>query len=380
MLSPSYSSSSSSKRRAAAKRLPIFSGVPAPTRLQVTAISTQTKTLLDTLKGYTPYYTKYDIQAFHNRGIKGNNVSIVIIDCGLLSAKSNLLSNVNFVSLRKSSYTGSAHGIAVASLVASQTRDGMSGIAPEATVTLIDVDDENGDIKLSSVLQAVNHSLTLEPDIVNISLGTNVSDDTLYQAIKRLTDSGTLVFAAAGNAGSRVYEFPAAYPGVICVGSIGSNGDLSSFNSRNDTVSVFAPGERMTQGRIKDSFEVSSLDGTSFSSPFAAALIALRLSELRSTNPNATIQRNEAIQFLRETLENNCSTHMYVQENFSTFGCTNLNFSGRSELINAPNCYPYIRTNVFLVGLSSCLALALILALATHTDTCQKMCKVVFKK
>ena len=369
--------SNNRKRYAAAKKLPIFTSVPAPTRLQPSAVDSDTKVLMDTLRGYNPYYEQYDIKDYHTRGVKGANVSIVIIDCGIVSAK--ILKNVKVVSLRNNNYKGSVHGIAVASLVASETRDGFSGIAPEATVTLIDVDDKNGEIQLSAVLQAVNYSLILEPDIVNISLGTNVADDSLYQAINRLTNSGVLVFAAAGNAGNRVYEFPASYPGVICVGSIGADGIPSTFNSRNDTVSVFAPGERTNEARVKDTYDLSTLSGTSFSSPFAASLAALRLCELRKTDVNAVLPRDEAVLYLRNTLENDCTTHLYVQENFSNFGCANRNYSGNKHLINAPNCFPYIRTNVTLLGVSICLALALLLSMLTHTDTCKKLCKVVFK-
>jgi subtilisin family serine protease len=359
--------------------------VPAPTRVDR---ASNDAVMEETLQGYTSYYARYGIADFHARGVMGAGVSIVIIDCGLLSAKSELLSNVNVISLRRSKgssggKSGGPHGIAVASLVAARsTKSALTGIAPDATVTLIDVDDVDGEIRLSVVLEALSRALELKPDIVNISLGTDIADDDLHAAIKTLTDAGILVFAAAGNSGNRIYEFPAACPGVICVGSMNAQEVPSTFNSRNDTVTVFAPGERSTQKQVPDSFALTALDGTSFSSPFAAALLALHMSELRSQSPMqpAVVSREEAITFLRTSFHNDCTHHIYVQERFADFGCREFTAKGAPQLISAPSCAPQFRMAMFWFGVSICLGGALAVAILGRTDACAKLCKVVFPK
>jgi subtilisin family serine protease len=376
-------SSPHQKRLAAATKQPLFYGSPAATRVSVKN-SSDFVVLEETLKGYASYFTQFGIADFHARGVLGKGVSIVIIDCGLVYGKSELLQNVSLVNLRKNDEgkDSGQHGIAVASLVAgtsaSSTR---TGVAPEAGVTLIDVDETDGEIKLSSVLQALSHALSLKPDIVNISLGTDTADDALHAAIAALIAEGILVFAAAGNSGIRVYEYPAACPGVICVGSMNASGVPSTFNSRNDTVTVFAPGERTTQNSVADSFALTSLDGTSFASPFAAALLALHLSEQRQKSSSlapVTIQRDEAILFLRQALRDNCSTHLYVQERFSDFGCADMEFMGQQALISAPTCANQFRMAVFWFAVTVCLAGTLALVLLGRTEACMKICKVVF--
>lgn len=372
------------RRKAAAYRTPLFFGVPAPTRAAPRA--SHDSVMEETLQGYASYYERYGISEFHARGVKGQGVSIVVIDCGLLSAKSELLTNVSVLSMRRSKSadaSGGPHGIAVASLVAARSaKSALTGIAPDANVTLIDVDDVDGEIRLSVVLEALTKAMELKPDIVNISLGTDVADDDLHAAIKTLTDAGILVFAAAGNSGSRVYEFPAACPGVICVGSMNAQEVPSTFNSRNDTVTVFAPGERSTQKQVPDSFALTALDGTSFSSPFAAALLALHLSELRaqSLQPQTLLTREEAITFLRTSLRNDCTQHIYVQERFADFGCHEHTAKGAPQLISAPSCAPQFRMAMFWFGVSICLGGALAVAILGRTDACAKLCKVVFPK
>lgn len=371
------------KRVAAANKQTLFFGQPAPTRV-ATKNSADYAVLEETLRGYTTYYDKYGITDFHARGVLGRGVSVVIIDCGLVYGDTALLANVNLVNLRRNDVglDSGQHGIAVASLVAGRSsKSSLTGVAPEATVTLIDVDETDGEIKLSSVLQALSHALSLKPDIVNISLGTDSADDSLHAAIAALTNEGILVFAAAGNSGIRTYEYPAACPGVICVGSMNTQGIPSSFNSRNDTVTVFAPGESSTGNRVADAFELSSLDGTSFASPFAAALLALHLSDIRASAVSLvpqTVSRDEAIRFLRQAFENNCNTHLYVQERFSDFGCAGMEYSGLDTLISAPTCAPQFRLFLFWFAVSVCLAGTLAIVLLGRTEACMKVCKVVF--
>jgi hypothetical protein len=379
--------SAKQRRVAAAKKLPLFLGSPQISlQLQNTRKVSQESIISDTVRGYSSYYKKYGILDYHSKGINGAGVSIVIIDSGLIVPESGRLENVKLISLRHlpvESGKCSQHGVAVASLIAAKPMNDMGGIAPESSVTLINVDDVDGEIKLSAVLYALQTALKLNPDIVNISLGTDTADDDLHIAIKALIDQGIVVLAAAGNSGSRVYEFPASCPGVICVGSLNEDGNPSVFNSRNDTVTVFAPGESVISGvRIKDSFDVTDIDGTSFSSPFAGAVLALHLCDMRTTTSlgiqKTILNRDEVIRFLRTTFNNDCSTHIYVQENFSHFGCSALNFNGREVIISAPTCAPQFRLALFWFAVSICLGGSLALTLLGKTAACKKVCKVIF--
>jgi subtilisin family serine protease len=83
------------------------------------------------------------------------------------------------------------------------------------------------------------------------------------------------------------------------------NRNLSTFNTRNDAVAIFAPGQNI---KVPGS---SRLSGTSFAVPFASALAALELGRLRTVDPLAKLSRPQAINFLRETLGLSCDVHTY---------------------------------------------------------------------
>jgi subtilisin family serine protease len=350
----------------------------------------------EALRGYSQYYARYGVTDFHQKGIKGAGVNIFIIDCGNRQSGNLDLVNAKVVNLFGTvGGSSSPHGMAVAALVAAiDNGDGFSGIAPEANVTLLDVHNASGEIKLSSVLKALHYvasnAAVGKVDIVNISLGTAEPDDDLQLAVQGLVQMGVHVFAAAGNSGGRTYEFPAACPGVISVGSLQEKPTQgvylpSTFNSRNDSVTVFAPGQRIGTN-LSDAFDLTSMDGTSFASPFAAAVLALRLCEIRTGTvaPNSalvplrgsktlTLTRDSAITYLRNTFSNDCTNHLYVQENFGNYGCKDHNFSGSAAVISPLMCKRQTRLAIFWGSVAFFLAVALIITLTAKTKLCRQL-------
>ena len=386
-MSGAAAKSARQRRAEYAKSVPKFS---LPNEAEALALVPQARKTSDirklALKGYSDYFIRYGVRDFHARNVKGQGVNIHIIDCGLAISLNDLI-NVNVVSLFGQHNAGSKsyHGIAVSSLVAATDNgDGYVGIAPASNVTLIDVDDASGEIKLSSVMKALEYAQKNGADIVNISLGTAESDDDLQVKVKEMVDSGIHVFAAAGNSGTRTYEFPAACPGVISVGSLQdmpTDGVYlpSTFNSRNDAVTVFAPGQRVGVA-LSDTFDLTAVDGTSFASPFAAAMLALHLSELRSgpstappLNAKRTLSRTAAITYLRTQFQNDCANHLYVQENFSDFGCGGMDFAGKSQIISQYTCKRQTRMAILWAAVSFFLAIALIVTAVAKTKLCNEL-------
>lgn len=200
-----------------------------------------------------------------------------------------------------------------ASQVATQVSrpNGPTGIVPDAQIYLADVSDEQGHIYTATLTKAIEDATELGVDIISISLGTDKYDQRLENAVNKAAAKGILIFAASGNCGCRTYEFPAACSNAISVASMDHNRKLSSFNTRNDAVAIFAPGQNI---KVPGS---QRLSGTSFAVPFASGLAALELSRRRLTESSLLMTRQETIHFLRSSLGLDCSIHTY-----STDVCT----------------------------------------------------------
>jgi subtilisin family serine protease len=257
------------------------------------------------------WYPEFGVEAYHRAGIYGAGVSIYIIDTGLAGAVTGL-SNVHARTVVNSMTPLKAqHGSFVASIVAAPRVPGATpGVAPEAQIYLADVSGpNNGTIYTSYLVKAILDAIELRVDIISISLGTSVYDQSLENAVKRAESLGILVFAASGNCSCRTYEFPSACDAAISVASMDRDRVPSVFNTRNDSVAIFAPGQNISVPGSKQ-----RLSGTSFAVPFASGLAALELSKRRLSDKGARMDRGSMIAHLRTLLGLSCETHSYSND------------------------------------------------------------------
>jgi subtilisin family serine protease len=253
-------------------------------------------------------FDEFGVNKYHSKGLFGNGIKILIVDTGM-NARKDLLAGAE----------PNLHGYAVRCLIkAPANSHGLLGIAPEADLTLVDVYDKHA-IPIDLLLIALRKAIDNKVDIISISLGTPDSYEPLQNLIDEAAEKGILIFAAAGNSGSRAYEYPASCFSAIAVGSVNVARQPSDFNTRNDSVVVFAPGERLRLPTGHDG-ELEEYNGTSFSTPWAAGLACLVLQNARLQDSNVKLTRRQMIDILRnpDHLDLNCEQHTYVMDKTCT--------------------------------------------------------------
>ncbi|MDO4542372.1 MAG: S8 family serine peptidase [Bacillota bacterium] len=195
------------------------------------------------------------------------------------------------------------HGTACTGIIGATTNNnlGIAGAAPNCEVYVLRCfEDKQGDnMKIATAIRdAVD---VYEADVISMSFGTVADPEYLRDAVRYAYDNGVIILAATGNNGAEMgyksnqLEYPAAYPEVIGVGSVDSKKTASSFSTKNKSTFVTAPGDSILTLDINGGY--APVNGTSFATPYVAALAALG----RSVDP--TLTTLEFMNVLKSTAE-----------------------------------------------------------------------------
>ncbi|PKM60506.1 MAG: hypothetical protein CVU99_07810 [Firmicutes bacterium HGW-Firmicutes-4] len=189
------------------------------------------------------------------------------------------------------------HGTMVSSSIAAVANNGIgiAGAAGTANVKIapyrIGDTTLNNDAVYAAIMDASNRE---EVRIINLSIGSYEYNPSQAEAIAYAISKGKIIIAAAGNHGEEIagvdpYYYPASYPGVIAVGSLGLNGEIAAFSQFNDAVDFYAPGESLMVLRPGNGYGWE--DGTSFS----AAIVSGIGASLLAQDPTLTADEVESL-------------------------------------------------------------------------------------
>jgi len=186
--------------------------------------------------------------------------------------------------------SGTTHGTRVTGVAAATGNNnvGIAGADWHSTILPIQAlgDDATGDTY--GVGRAILYAASMGADVINISLGSDLPDEYVREAIRIATQQGSLVVASAGNDGCNCMVYPGNYPEVLTVGSLdGTN--PASFSSYGSNLDILAPGTGITTSSWSvgnpTSAYTSGNTGTSFSAPLVSGLMARLLSQQPTATP-----------------------------------------------------------------------------------------------
>lgn len=183
---------------------------------------------------------------------RGENIVIALLDTGISTTaieSENVLPGWNYVTDTDDTEDRINHGTAVTSVILGCESAGVEGISPDTYVVPLvitdKVDGETMSVTPDVLAEAIRDSVDKHgAHIINVSLGIRTDDPALREAIVYVQDRGALVTAAVGNSGERdEFYYPAAYEGVLAVGSHDKDLRISDFTQQNGTADILAPGE-----------------------------------------------------------------------------------------------------------------------------------------
>jgi subtilisin len=170
------------------------------------------------------------------------------------------------------------HGTHIAGIIgALNNQEGTLGVASGASLVGIKILDQNGDGRLSGLLNALAYvkSNGKAGDVVNISIGFPEKSETLESEIKSIASKGIYFALAAGNESSPAADYsPARTAGnnIYTITAVDSLNNFAGFsNYGNDVVDFAAPGVDILSTYTNGRYAV--LSGTSMAAPHIAGLL-----------------------------------------------------------------------------------------------------------
>jgi hypothetical protein len=214
------------------------------------------------------------INANGDRTHWGDNVTVAVLDTGVLGHPTFAEGEVTHLDLVNDGQSFNSHGTSVASLIGGQNPQ-VPGVAPGAQILDIRVANAEGYSISSTLAQGIITATDRGAQVINISLGGYGDSAILGQAVAYAFQHGVVVVAAAGNDAYGQLAIPAAYDGVISVGSVDANNRQAYFSNSGAGLDLAAPGVGVVSAWGTD--KIALVSGTSQSSALVAAAAATYL-------------------------------------------------------------------------------------------------------
>ncbi|MEU6578341.1 S8 family serine peptidase [Streptomyces sp. NPDC046805] len=221
---------------------------------------------------------------------QGAGVTVAVIDSGVDASQSDLTGQVlpgkDFSGAGDPHEDSNGHGTGMASLIAGHghgvnSSAGVMGLAPKVKILPVRIGFNKDSTELpAGVRYAVDHGAS----VINLSIG----DPSAYpgsraaKAIKYAQEHDVVVVAGTGNDSGTV-SYPAALPGVVSVSAVDKGLNFWDL-SNTGKVTVAAPGVGTPQANPTTRSGYAVADGTSGSTAYVSAIVAL----LRSKFPDLT--------------------------------------------------------------------------------------------
>ena len=169
-------------------------------------------------------------------GVNGKGIKIGVIDTGInfahpdfvTSGKNlDLLKGYDFVESDNFPQDTHGHGTQVAGIIAANGQ--LRGIAPEAEIFAYRVSEDGESVPSKLIVDAIKRAILDDVDIINISLGVNMTHHEIDRTVNDAVKNGIVIVAAAGNTGpiEKSIGSPGRNPNAITVGATYNNRESS---------------------------------------------------------------------------------------------------------------------------------------------------------
>ena len=165
-------------------------------------------------------------------GFDGSGITIAVIDTGVdynhpdlfgFGQDGKVIGGYDYVDNDNSPIDVNGHGTEVAGIIAADGQ--LQGIAPKSKILAYRVSENGESVSSDLIIKAIEQAVRDDADIINISLGVNLTNTKIDKAVNKAIENGVVVVVAAGNHGPdpKTIGSPGINPNSITVGATYNN-------------------------------------------------------------------------------------------------------------------------------------------------------------
>lgn len=191
------------------------------------------------------------------------------------------------------------HGTHVAGIIGAAGNNalGISGVAWKVRLMACKFASADGTGATSDALEAVDYSVRMGADIINLSYGSPYFSEAALSALQKATEAGAIIVCASGNFSWDVDEaavYPAGYfvENLVSVAATDRRDELAEFSNYSaGLVHLAAPGVSIHSTVIESNSAYQAENGTSMASPMVAGTLALLRAQFPDADPGTLVNR-----------------------------------------------------------------------------------------
>ena len=244
------------------------------------------------------YFSYYHLDKAREKGYTGKGVTIALFD-GPVDTSAPELAGANIVDKSRCTVNDNPDGVRHATDMATLLVSPYTGVAPDATLYTYQITSEDtqpggtcvrGADTTDSIDKLINQAVDDGAQIISISLSNSEHGSEIKWAIANAISKGVIIVSSSGNgATDENRSHLGRWSGVVGVTAINTDGTFASYSSWGDGVVTAAVGGPVNTLDANTNQPVT-VDGTSYSTPLVAGMLALARQKWPDATTNQILQ------------------------------------------------------------------------------------------
>ena len=244
------------------------------------------------------YFSYYHLDKAREKGYTGKGVTIALFD-GPVDTSAPELAGANIVDKSRCTVNDNPDGVRHATDMATLLVSPYTGVAPDATLYTYQISSEDtqpggtcvrGADTTDSIDKLINQAVDDGAQIISISLSNSEHGSEIKWAIANAISKGVIIVSSSGNgATDENRSHLGRWSGVVGVTAINTDGTFASYSSWGDGVVTAAVGGPVNTLDANTNQPVT-VDGTSYSTPLVAGMLALARQKWPDATTNQILQ------------------------------------------------------------------------------------------